>query len=301
MFLRTRAAAVTVAASLALSPAAFAAMAPVDPALKQTVTADEAVADPGTAATVEAGHVDLGPLPGANPGEFDLLARDDTAVPPIWRHTDDVVLRVGDAAAQTLPDNEQFEFIGAQPGASVWVVPQTEVPGVPWLGWNTQNPDLISAADRGVTFEFAGHQGPGRFSLFLQNGGFEPPQVLWNSDAEGAQPFFAELNTHTHANWVFTEPGIHQVALRVTVPLLDGGETSATKVITFAVGDATDVNAAQQAQWQGDFRAAAESDAGAGPGASEASNAWWLAGAGVLVLVVVAVALVAVRRKGGRR
>ncbi|WJY67895.1 choice-of-anchor M domain-containing protein [Corynebacterium auris] len=301
MFSPTRTTALTLAAALTVAPAALAATAPVDPALQQTVTADEAVASPGTAATIEAGHVDLGPLPGPDQGQFDLLARDDTSVPPVWRHTDDVVLRIGDAAAQTLPEGDQFEFTGAAPGQTVWVVPQTEVPGVPWLGWNTQNPDLIGAADRGVTFEFAGHEGPGQFSLFLQNGGFEPPQLLWNSAAEGTQPFFAELNTHTHANWVFTEPGIHQVALRVTVPLLDGTETSTTQVITFAVGDATDVEAAQATTWTGDFRAAADSDTAAGPGASETSGIWWLLGAGVLLLVIVAAAVVAVSRKGGRR
>ena len=318
---RTPAAALLLAAALTvpplspIPPAALAATAPVDPALSQTVTADESVAAPGTPATIVAGHVDLGPLPNAEgpdadaAGEFALLARDDTAVPPVWRHTDDVVLRVGDAAAQTLPEGDQFDFTGASAGDTVWVVPQTEVPGVPWLGWNTQSPDLIAAADRGVTFEFAGHNGPGQFSLFLQNGGFEPPQLLWSSAAEGTQPFFVELNTHTHANWVFTQPGIHQVALRVKIPLLDGTETATTRVVTFAVGDATDDATAQAASWQGEFRMA-EAGTGTGTGTASShgsdsqamdSNTWWLLGAGVLVCAVIGAAGIASTRKGGRR
>ncbi|MDO5671056.1 MAG: choice-of-anchor M domain-containing protein [Corynebacterium sp.] len=287
--------ALALTALLSASPAG-AATAPIDPALSQTVTADETIAAPGTPVVISAGHVDLGPL--MEPG-LDLLARDDTAHPPVWRHLDDVVLHVPDTAAQELPAGEEFAFTGASPGEQVWVVPQTEVPGVPWLGWNTQSPALTQAADRGVTYEFAGHRGPGQFSLFLQNGGFEPPQQLWNSSAEGTQPFWVELNTHTHANWVFTEPGIHQVAVTVTVPLLDATSPTITRVLTFAVGEDIDLDQAQATEWEGEFRqvdGVVEGDV-----AKQATASfWWVLAAGILLCVALAIAGFTLRRRGER-
>ncbi|STC70301.1 choice-of-anchor M domain-containing protein [Corynebacterium pilosum] len=214
------------------------ATAQTDPGLQQTVEADEQIAPEGERTVISAGHVDLGPQ--VIDGELKFLARDDTSVPPVWRSIDDVVFEVGQASAQTLPEEagNEFDFTGAQPGDTVWAVPQTEVASLPWLGWNTQAPSLQSLdIDRGVTLEFAGHQGPGQFSLFLQNGGFEPPQVLWNSAAEGTQPLFVDMNTHTHANWVFTEPGVHLVGIRVVVPLVDGTERIDERVVRFAVGN----------------------------------------------------------------
>ncbi|WP_257182743.1 choice-of-anchor M domain-containing protein [Corynebacterium cystitidis] len=218
--------------------------AQADPALEQTVTADEQLAPEGEQAVISAGHVDVGPQ--VVDGDLKFLARDDTSVPPVWRSIDDIVFEVGDASIQTLPDNvgSEFEFTGAGAGDSLWVIPQTEVPSVPWLGWNTQAPSLLDLdIDRGVTLEFAGHQGPGQFSLFIQNGGFEPPQVLWNSAAEGTQPLFVDLNTHTHANWVFTEPGVHLVGLRVVAPLKDGTELVDERILRFAVGGAQPTDA----------------------------------------------------------
>ncbi len=180
------------------------------------------------------------------------MARDDAGDKPVWRHLDDLVFAVGDKAQQTLPETDDFGFVGADSGEKVWVVPQTEQVGVPWLGWNTQAPSLVDAADRGVTMEFLGHSGPGDFSLFLQNGGFEAPQLLWSTAQKSDEDFWVDLNTHTHANWTFTEPGTHQVGIRVKGKTKDGADFSTDGVLTFAVGDDADVQAAQDTTWNPD-------------------------------------------------
>ncbi|WP_448852956.1 choice-of-anchor M domain-containing protein [Corynebacterium frankenforstense] len=235
-----------------------------DPALEQTVDADESVAPAGTPAELTAGHADIGPV--LTDDGVELMVRDDHAEPPVWRHLDDVVVRVPDAAQQTLPEEGDLSFTGAEPGQDVWVVPQTELAGVPWLGWNTQHPGVVDYADRGVTLELAGFDGPGRFSLFLQNGGFEEPQVLWNSAEEGRQGLWVDSNTHTHANWVFTEPGVYHVAVRVLVTGRDGTERADTRALTFAVGDGTEATAGS---WDGTERPA---DGEAGDGAAEGAG-----------------------------
>ena len=239
------------AATLTAAVLAFAPSAAWAGDLAQVVSGDEQVAPAGEEVTIDHGHVDLGLQ--VTDGHADFLARDDSAATPVWRALDDIVFEVGDNAQLTLPEDEAFSFVGADPGAQVWVVPQTEQAEVPWLGWNTQAPSLNESVDRGVTMEFLGHTGPGEFSMFLQNGGFEPPQLLWSTAEQKTDGFWVDLGTHTHANWVFTEPGIHQVRVRMSGEAKNGTgdmedtadgaghEVSAESVLTFAVGDGTDV------------------------------------------------------------
>ena len=96
--------------------------------------------------------------------------------------------------------------MGAPAGSKVYVIPQTETKGVIWPGWNTQDPQLVSKLNRGVNLTLEQVSGPGTFSLYLENGNFSAPQVLWSSTKSEPQKLWVEKNTHTHANWVFTAP-----------------------------------------------------------------------------------------------
>ena len=285
----------SLAATLTAAALAFAPVTAWAGDLAQVVSADEEVATPGTEATIDHGHVDLGLL--LVDGQAQFLARDDSAATPVWRDPADVVFDVGDNAQLTLPEDKAFSLVGAEPGSQVWVVPQTEQADVPWLGWNTQAPSLTDNVDRGLTMEFLGHQGPGEFSLFLQNGGFEEPQLLWSTATGATDGFWVDLGTHTHANWVFSEPGIHQVRVRMSgqgAGESAGSDVAAEATLTFAVGAGTDVAQAHAAQWD---PSAVSSDASAG--AAVPVWVWALAGAGLLVLVGAVFAVL--RAKGGRR
>ena len=285
----------SLAATLTAAALAFAPVTAWAGDLAQVVSADEEVATPGTEATIDHGHVDLGLL--LVDGQAQFLARDDSAATPVWRDPADVVFDVGDNAQLTLPEDKAFSFVGAEPGSQVWVVPQTEQADVPWLGWNTQAPSLTDNVDRGLTMEFLGHQGPGEFSLFLQNGGFEEPQLLWSTATGATDGFWVDLGTHTHANWVFSEPGIHQVRVRMSgqgAGESAGSDVAAEATLTFAVGAGTDVAQAHAAQWD---PSAESSDASAGPAVPV--WVWVLAGAGLLVLIGAVFAVL--RTKGGRR
>ncbi|MCW5953491.1 MAG: choice-of-anchor M domain-containing protein, partial [Propionibacteriaceae bacterium] len=74
----------------------------------------------------DAGHVDFGPT--LNTGEWAIQIHDDTAVPSLWRHLEDVVLQVNDAAIRQVPEGEEYAFLGQEPGSDVWIVPQIRVP-----------------------------------------------------------------------------------------------------------------------------------------------------------------------------
>lgn len=213
------------------------------PNLDQSIAADQPLAaDP---AVLAAGHVDIGPRYVDN--RWTLLIHDGTGQ-PVWRSPDRTVLRVSDAAIQTVPDDPAYAFLGVAPGKRVHVVPQTQNPDVVWVGWNTQDPRVMQTIDRGVTLSLLGVRGPGTLTTYLQSGNFAAPQVLWRPAESAAQPFWAEVNTHTHANWVFTEPGVYLVTVRVSANLFTGEEVSATGTLRFAVGNATSTDEALTAR-----------------------------------------------------
>ncbi|QJC21480.1 choice-of-anchor M domain-containing protein [Arcanobacterium buesumense] len=212
-----------------------------DPALTQRVDANETIAPAGQEVERSAGHIDLGPK--MLDGQWQLMARDDTETTPVWRHISDMIYRVSDDGILPVPEDDTYSFIKA-PNHNVWVVPQQEIPNVVWLGWNTQDPAVADNVNGTVTLTYGGHEGPGQFNVFVQAGNFGAPQVLWTSDKNEQQPIDVELHSHTHANWVFTEPGIHHVTLTAAATLNDGTTVSDTQVLTFAVGTDTDATGA---------------------------------------------------------
>lgn len=176
-------------------------------ALTQTLSAEQPVASGRT--EISAGHVDMGPR--FNNGKFELMLHDDHGETPVWRSLDEVIYRGSDQAILEVPNDPRYSFVGAPAGSKVYVIPQTETKGVIWPGWNTQDPQLVSKLNRGVNLTLEQVSGPGTFSLYLENGNFSAPQVLWSSTKSEPQKLWVEKNTHTHANWVFTAPGEYQI------------------------------------------------------------------------------------------
>ncbi|MEH1098358.1 choice-of-anchor M domain-containing protein [Micromonospora sp. CPCC 205561] len=213
------------------------------PGLGQSIAADQPLTT--GRAELSAGHVDLGPRYVDN--QWTLLIHDGTQERPVWRNPDQTLLRVSDAALQTVPDDPAYAFLGVDAGKRVHVVPQVQNPDVVWLGWNTQDPRVMQSIDRGVTLTLLGVRGPGTLTTYLQAGNFAAPQPLWRSTEPKAQPFWAEVNTHTHANWVFTAPGVYLVAVQISAELIGGETVSATRTLRFAVGDATSADEAYAA------------------------------------------------------
>ncbi|WP_314451009.1 choice-of-anchor M domain-containing protein [uncultured Microbacterium sp.] len=248
--------AVLALALLTAPTAAFAQDGDDDPNLDQTL-GDLAVVHGDR--TLDAGHVDMGPK--FDDGQWTFLIHDDVAkadanATSVWRYPEETVFHVLDQAELSVPDDPAYVFVGADPGATVWVVPQTQNPEVVWLGWNTQDPEVMQTIDRGVTLSLTGAQGPGTVTTYLQSGSFGEPQLLWDSRVPDAQPIWVDVNTHTHANWVFTEPGVYLLQLEATADLVDGSTVSNTQLIRFAVGTDTSPADALAATWAGAAAAA---------------------------------------------
>nr|WP_309227459.1 choice-of-anchor M domain-containing protein [Micromonospora thermarum] len=271
------------------------------PGLGQSIAADQPLTT--GRAELSAGHVDIGPRYVHN--QWTLLIHDGTQARPVWRDPDETVLRVSDAALQTVPDDPAYAFLGVDAGKRVYVVPQVQNPDVVWLGWNTQDPRVMQSIDRGVTLTLLGVRGPGTLTTYLQSGNFAEPQPLWRSTEPKAQPFWAEVNTHTHANWVFTAPGVYLIAVQVSADLINGGTVSATRTLRFAVGDATSADEAYAATAHIPVPAGqaspADDRAKAGQPAGESDTPLLAALVAIAALLATGLVLLLLRGRGAKR
>lgn len=238
-----------------------------DRALTQTLSAEQPVASGRT--EISAGHVDMGPR--FNNGKFELMLHDDHGESPVWRSLDEVIYRGSDKAILEVPNDPRYSFVGSPAGSKVYVIPQTETKGVIWPGWNTQDPQLVSKLNRGVNLTLEQVSGPGTFSLYLENGNFSAPQVLWSSTKSEPQKLWVEKNTHTHANWVFTAPGEYLLKVTASAELSDGSTVTDTRYLKFAVGDSASADTlyAMEAQARGSSGSASS---GSASSASQASG-----------------------------
>lgn len=264
MRLRTRGTVASLAVGIiALALGTAPARAADDPALDQTVAADEEAST--ESAVIDTGHVDIGPR--MVDGQWGVALRDDSGAHPVWRDPDRTVLRVSDAALMAAPTGSDYAFMGAQAGEQYYVVPQTQNPDVVWLGWNTQDPGVVSAIDRGATMRIGSVAGPGRTWMFLQDGTFGKPRLLVDGQSGQAQDVWVDASTHVHANWVFTAPGVYTAALTFSARTTDGQQVSASTTLRFAVGSQTSADEAFAAA------PAAAAEAGAAGSAGSAGSA----------------------------
>ena len=223
---------------IAGAPSSFADPSP-DPDLAQSVAAHEEWSN--EASEISVGHVDLGPR--LIDGQWRAGLRHDAESGAVWRDPNQTVLRVSDAAMMTAPDSADYPFLADVAGKPVYVVPQTQNPGVVWLGWNTQDPAVTATIDRGLTMRVGPVSGPGRAWLFLQSGTFGKPLLLADS---GAAPgdVWIDSGTHVHANWAFSAPGTYTATVTFLGTTTSGEAVAASTTLRFAVGDAASASEA---------------------------------------------------------
>ena len=254
------------------APSSFADPSP-DPDLAQSVAAHEEWSN--EASEISVGHVDLGPR--LIDGQWRAGLRHDAESGAVWRDPNQTVLRVGDAAIMTAPDSDDYPFLADVAGKPVYVVPQTQNPGVVWLGWNTQDPAVTATIDRGLTMRVGPVSGPGRAWLFLQSGTFGKPLLLADS---GAAPgdVWIDSGTHVHANWAFSAPGTYTATVTFLGTTTAGEAVSASTTLRFAVGDAASASEAlamaapAAAPADGASASSSASSSGAAPAGSGAAG-----------------------------
>ncbi|WP_315432421.1 TIGR03773 family transporter-associated surface protein [uncultured Rothia sp.] len=193
------------------------------------------------------GHFDVGPI--LNGGTLTSSVKDDRTSPA--RHVSPGALEfvLNDAAKLNLPAG--MEDI-APAGTPVHMIGATQQQGVPWLGWSTQDPELLKQLDGPVTMSLNGFEGPGTMSTFLSGNFGSAGQKVFDSRSGGS--FQVPANTHQHSNWVFTAEGRYTVTIGWTARLKNGQQVSSESVLHFTVGNPDNAPASNNAQGAADTK-----------------------------------------------
>lgn len=193
------------------------------------------------------GHFDVGPI--LNGGNLTSSVKDDRTSPA--RHVSPGALEfvLNDAAKINLPAG--MENI-APAGTPVHMIGATQQQGVPWLGWSTQDPELLKQLDGPVTMSLNGFEGPGTMSTFLSGNFGSAGQKVFDSRSGGS--FQVPANTHQHSNWVFTAEGRYTVTIGWTARLKNGQQVSSESVLHFTVGNPDNAPASNNAQGAADTK-----------------------------------------------
>lgn len=172
----------------------------------------------GASGNATEGHFDLGPA--IENGTLVARVKDDRTQPAQWVDPSSLTFALGDAARITAPADLGFV---ATPGSSVWLIPSTQIAGVPWLGLNSQREEIVTGTTGPVQFTLDAVEGPGRVAVFNAGAlGSGVGEHVFDGPGTG---YTLGANTHAHQNWVFTAPGTY--TLTITMRVTPNGEALA--------------------------------------------------------------------------
>lgn len=172
----------------------------------------------GASGNATDGHFDLGPA--IENGTLVARVKDDRTQPAQWVDPSSLTFALGDAARITAPADLGFV---ATPGSSVWLIPSTQIAGVPWLGLNSQREEIVTGTTGPVQFTLDAVEGPGRVAVFNAGAlGSGVGEHVFDGPGTG---YTLGANTHAHQNWVFTAPGTY--TLTITMRVTPNGEALA--------------------------------------------------------------------------
>ena len=164
----------------------------------------------GSEGGITDGHFDLGPA--IENGQLVARIKDDRSVPAVWKDPASMTFALGERARIKAPEALSY---AAAPGQDVWMIPATQIRGVPWLGMNSQREEIVTETSGQVRFSLLDVQGPGNVAVF-ESGSLGAGIGTHVFDGAGTS-YTLPANTHAHQNWVFTEPGSYQLTIAMNV------------------------------------------------------------------------------------
>ena len=162
----------------------------------------------GDKLVIDHGHVDIAVYTGDS-NNVDMAVQEDVTGSHVFRDTDTVVFAVGDAGKTN----------------GVYRIPQTQIDGVPWMGWNNQSMNPHKPTQLSLT----GVEGPGNVRVWMFGGLGGGDKEIFST--QGSTDYTIPANTHAHANWDFDEPGYYTLQFQAS-----DGNSTVTRNIHVAVG-----------------------------------------------------------------
>ncbi|WP_028707641.1 choice-of-anchor M domain-containing protein [Propionicicella superfundia] len=213
----------------------------------------QARADPLREYVLPKGHIDLFEVTyDAESAGLKLSVKDDTRIYSSgveFRAPEETSLLVdsGLAVLDLSGMPSAYDFLKVD-GTTVYYLPQTQNPDLPWPGWSTERlpstlPDGVSLSATGSPVELDLQiEGPGEVFTW-QTGTFGGVQNTYVNTADPAPDVIPiARNAHVHTNWVFTQPGDYYLTVTPSATTTTGETlTGPSASYHIRVGAATDL------------------------------------------------------------
>lgn len=173
------------------------------------------------------GHVDIG-IAYENDA-WDLHVHDEEN--DVEYEPDEALIYAGNAALTTRLGGSQYDFIGVAAGASYYQIPNSEIAGVPFLGFGLEEIDDGTFAGNTVTLSLLSVNGPGQFSLW-RNSGLDIAFAT-SDDITALDSVELPTGEHEHYNYAFTAPGRYEVTVQATGILEGETEPTTSDPVTY--------------------------------------------------------------------
>lgn len=178
---------------------------------------------------------------------WHLSAFDDFTGDPY--EANEVLLHASAGTRQTVPDDPTYAFLGVDPGATVWVLPQAFNPGTLSLSVTTEkiaagtfasyyeaDPRVRSTAPW-VKLSLKSVRGPGDLAVWQYDGYGRP--VVWMATADGItgdDALFVQRGLDADFNFAFTAPGLYHVKFQVSAYLPGQADPVVSDVVNYTFG-----------------------------------------------------------------
>ena len=175
--------------------------------------------------TLSEGHTDIFYVV-SDGSSLNMLLKEDVTGSNVLHHPEDITLGVNEEAWNT--DVAEVPGIG-EPG---YFLPQTQQAGLLWPGWSTEQ--VAEAGLGAVDLVFDEVTGPGNVYLFSQAGIGELGPLLADGSLtlSSGSVLPVPRPAHTHANWVFSQPGTYTMTVHADA----GSLASSAHTYTWVVG-----------------------------------------------------------------
>ena len=177
----------------------------------------------------------------------------------VWINSapDEVSIGLGQESKALVPDNPNFEFLGA-PGTPLWIAPQVDRAGVVFLGMNSSATSVGTFAGNRFDLRLMDVKGPGDFIMWI-TGGAGSVDVPMNTQDGIDEKDRVDLAApgHFHQNWGFTSPGTYEIGFAgegtlagQATPILSDVETYRFAVNVFVRGELDMEVAYDNGEWE---------------------------------------------------
>ncbi len=132
----------------------------------------------------------------------------------------DVLIQIPDFSSIARPAGAVWAPTGVMPGASIWLLPQSEAPGVPFAGFGTEEIPLGEFVGDAISLSLISAVSPsgnGQFSLYRTDLFGTPTFFMSTSDGIDTSDLLPlNADDHTHANLGFSEQGLWAVTFEAS-------------------------------------------------------------------------------------